>query len=176
MGGKTLKPVQSSIRDALQGQTLSSLNPADFVSQGGMLYYSLDSATNQSDIHTMIRTFQAAHLPALGQSIPQSGAVVNTALSGDSTTALAGPSNNEVWKVEAMSFTNGTLGAIKVSVYLWDSTNSVLVGAYEQSIAAGATAGYPFNDGKIIFDSNLKLRVVHEADITCNFAYSKVVQ
>lgn len=171
-----MKPEKSSIRSSLQGTELSTLDPALFETLGGQLYYSLDSAANQSDIHTMIRTFQAAHLPSLGQCIPQSGAVISTALSGDSTTALAGPTNNEVWQVAGMSFQNGTLSAIKVSVYLWDSTNSVLVGAYEQSIAAGATAAYAFTDGKIIFDSNLKLRVVHEADITCNFAYSKVVQ
>jgi len=171
-----MKPVKSSIRDALQGQTLAAIDPADFVSQGGQLYYSLDSSTNQGDIHTMIRTYQAAHLPALGQHIPKSNAVVSTALSGDSTTALAGPTNNEVWQVSGMSFQNLTLGAIKVTVYLWDSSNSVLMGAYEQSVAAGTTAGYPFNDGKFTFDSNLKLRVTHEADITCNFVYSKVVQ
>lgn len=170
-----MKPVKSSIRDALQGQTLAVINPSDFVSQGGQLYYSLDSSTNQSDIHTMIRTFQAAHLPALGQHIPQSSFGQTTNCSGDSATTLTNPENNEVWKLLAVECSNSSLSAVTVKLEVTVGGNDITI-ADQVDIAAGAQGkkldiGFP-----ITIDSNSSLRLTHTADINIACYFVKVVQ
>jgi hypothetical protein len=133
-------PSPSSIRDALQGQTIEGFDPSQFESLGGKLYYSLGSAMNQVDIHTMVQTFQAAHLPSLGQFIPQTGEFVSVTVA-DTPNALVSPSNNEVYKVDTIGVTNNTLGSITATVTLTDSVSepSSTVTLASQAIGDGVT-------------------------------------
>jgi hypothetical protein len=138
MAGYT--PIKSSIRDALQGQTLDGFNPSQFEAQGGMIYYSLDSAPNQIDVCSLVDTFRSIHLPSLGQFIPQSGEFVSATVA-DTPAKLVGPTNNEVYRIDNISATNGTLGSITAVVALTDSVSepSSTVTLASQAIAGGAT-------------------------------------
>jgi len=133
-------PIKSTIRDALQGQTLDGFDPSQFESQGGMIYYSLDSAPNQIDICTLVHTFRSMHLPSLGQFIPQSGEFVKATVA-DTPAALLSPSNNQVFKVESIQAVNGTFGSITATITITDDvanpSSSVIVAS--QAIGAGET-------------------------------------
>jgi hypothetical protein len=133
-------PSPSSIRDALQGQTIEGFDPAQFESLGGKLYYSLGSAMNQVDIHTMVQTFQATHLPSLGQFIPQTGEFVSATVA-DTPNALVSPSNNEVYRIDNIGVFNGTLGSITAVVTLTNSVSepTATVTLASQAIGAGVT-------------------------------------
>jgi hypothetical protein len=171
-------PSPSSIRDALQGQTIEGFDPAQFESLGGKLYYSLGSAMNQVDIHTMVQTFQAAHLPSLGQFIPQTGEFV-TASVADTRAALVTPVNNEVFRVDAISVQNLTLGSLTGTIMLQSGLappSPKVVTLASVSIGAGTTHHFDLPN-PIYLDSNAVLTVVASGatlDYTA-FVY-KVVQ
>ncbi|AXH78633.1 MAG: hypothetical protein [Circular genetic element sp.] len=168
-------PIKSTIRDALQGQTLDGFDPSQFESQGGMIYYSLDSAPNQIDICTLVDTFRSMHLPSLGQFIPQSGEFVEETVA-DTPQSLIKPINNQVFKVDTIGVQNGSLGALTATV----SIKQPLPGSGEviianESVAAGTTKTVSLQN-PIYLDSNAELSVVATGSLTFTIYAYKVVQ
>jgi len=169
-------PIKSTIRDALQGQTLDGFDPSQFESQGGMIYYSLDSAPNQIDICTLVHTFRSMHLPSLGQFIPQSGEFF-TATVADTPNSIISPSNNQVFKVDTIGVQNATLGALTgtVSIKTTDGGDDEVILATE-SVASGTTKTISLQN-PIYLDKNATLNVKASG---ANLAYTvyayKVVQ
>jgi len=152
-------PIKSSIRDALQGQTLDGFNPSQFESQGGMIYYSLDSAPNQVDICSLVHTFRSIHLPSLGQFIPQSGEFF-TASVADTPNSIISPSNNQVFKVDTIGVQNATLGNLTatVSIKTSDPSSDDEVILATETVASGTTKTVSLNN-PIYLDKNATLNV-----------------
>jgi len=119
LGDSVNQPVSSTIRDALQGEALANFDAAQFESQGGQLFYSLNSATNQVDVNTLVKTFQAVHLPSLGQVIPQSGQFV-TATVSDTPNSLIRPTGNQVYRVECIDVLNTGIPTLTAVVSIAD--------------------------------------------------------
>lgn len=170
-------PIKSTIRDALQGQTLDGFDPSQFESQGGMIYYSLDSAPNQIDICTLVHTFRSMHLPSLGQFIPQSGEFVSATVA-DTPAPLVSPSNNQVFKVDTIGVANGTVGSITATVTLTDSISepSATVTLASEAVGAGVTKTIVLAN-PIYLDKNAVLAVqASGASLTYTAYVYKVVQ
>jgi hypothetical protein len=170
-------PIKSTIRDALQGQTLDGFDPSQFESQGGMIYYSLDSAPNQIDICSLVHTFRSIHLPSLGQFIPQSGEFLSATVA-DTPNPLVSPSNNQVFKVDTIGVQNATLGAITstVSLKTTDSGSDDEVILSTESVASGTTKTISLQN-PIYLDKNATLNVkASGASLTFTVYAYKVVQ
>ena len=171
-------PVSSTIRDALQGQTLEGFDAAQFEALGAKLYYSLGSAMNQVDIHTMVQTFRSVHAPAYGQFIPQSGAWTEDGV-GNSLVDLISPSNNEVYGVGMIGLLNPTLGSLDITITLWDILEEKSVVISEQTLTAGEEKALSptLFGGTLLIDSNAKLTAIASGDNVTVTTYShKVVQ
>jgi len=178
LGDRLNQPVSSTIRDALQGEALADFNPSQFESQGGQLFYSLNSATNQVDVNTLVKTFQAVHLPSLGQVIPQSGEFVTVTVS-DTANDLLRPTGNQVYRIEAIDAQNATLGDLTATVTIANKdfpTTSTRVIVAEQVIALGDTASITI-PSNLYIDSNASLMVEASGASLAFTAYvAKVVQ
>lgn len=171
-------PASSTVRDALQGQTLEAFDALQFEQLGGKLYYSLGSAMNQVDIHTMVSTFQSVHLPTFGRFIPQSGEF-SSATVGDSPATLIEPSDNEVYAVTMIGMQNETLGSLDITLTLSDAAAENTIIINEQTITAGEQKSFSptLLGGTLLLDSNAKLTVVASgASIKVTAYIHKVVQ
>lgn len=172
-------PVKSTVRDALQGQTLEDFDASQFEELGGKLYYSLGSAMNQVDIHTMTQTFRSVHLPSLGQFIPQSGAWTEVEVSDDPIQDLIAPSNNEVMGVTMIGLHNQTLGSLDITITLWDREDEKSIIISSQTLTAGEQKSLSptLMGGTLLIDSNAKLTAVASgASVHVTAYYHKVVQ
>ena len=178
LGDRLNQPVSSTIRDALQGEALADFNPSQFESQGGQLFYSLNSATNQLDVNTLVKTFQAVHLPSLGQIIPQSREFVTVTVA-DTANSILRPTGNQVYSVEAISAQNTTLGDLTATITIANKdfpTTATTVVIAEQVIAGGDTASVTIPTNLYI-DSNAQLMVeASGADLAFTGYVAKVVQ
>lgn len=171
-------PVSSSVRDALQGQTLEDFDAAQFEALGGKLYYSLGSSMNQIDIHTMVQTFQSVHAPAYGQFIPQSGEWTSEAIATVLTDIIS-PSNNEVYGVGLIGLDNQTMGSLDITISLWDLLDEKEIIISEQTLVTGETKALSptLYGGTLLIDSNAKLTAKASGDNIIVTTYShKVVQ
>jgi len=171
-------PVSSSVRDALQGQTIEDFDAAQFEELGGKLYYSLGSAMNQVDIHTMVQTFQSVHAPAYGQFIPQSGAWTEDSIA-TGIVDLIEPSNNEVYGVGLIGLKNETLGSLDITITLWDLLDEKEIVISEQTLTSGEQKALSptLYGGTLLIDSNAKLTAIASGDNVTVTTYShKVVQ
>ena len=171
-------PVSSTVRDALQGQTLEDFDAAQFEALGGKLYYSLGSSMNQVDIHTMVQPFQSVHAPAYGQFIPQSGEWAATSIATGVTDILT-PSNNEVQGVTLIGLHNETLGSLDITITLSDLADEKTIIISEQTLTAGEQKALSptLMGGTLLIDSNAKLTAVASGDSVIVTTYShKVVQ
>jgi len=171
-------PIKSTIRDALQGQTLDGFNPSQFESQGGMIYFSLDSAPNQIDVCTLVNTFRSVHLPSYGQFIPQSGALFNETFA-DSPVPLIKPTNNEVIILTHMSVTNSAIGPDQTATLTMNTQSAPFLSAP----VTLATATIPSGDTVIValtnpikVDSVNTLSIVGTASMDVAYYTHKVVQ
>jgi hypothetical protein len=167
-------PASSTVRDALQGQTLEAFDAAQFEALGGKLYYSLGSAMNQVDIHTMVETFRSVHAPSYGQFIPQSSAIVSETIEGGGApSTIMAPSNNEVLVLSQLIFTNETLGnaAVTASINVGINTMQILA----ETVALGSTKVVTFYN-VVKLDSNATLTVNADVEITATGYTYKVVQ
>jgi hypothetical protein len=172
------EPITSTIRDALQGEALADFDASQFVSLGGQLYYSLNSAVNQVDVNTLVSTFQAVHLPTFGQFIPQSGEF-SSATVADTPMTLIEPSDNEVYGVTMIGMHNQTLGSLDITLTLSDAAAENTIIISEQTITAGEQKSFSptLLGGTLLLDSNAKLTAVASgASIDVTAYIHKVVQ
>ena len=172
-------PIKSTIRDALQGQTLDGFDPSQFEAQGGMIYFSLDSAPNQIDVCTLVNTFRSVHLPSYGQFIPQSGAVFNDSF-GDTPVPIIKPTNNEVVVLTHMSITNSNLGGPGLVATLSMNTQSApflsaSVTLVKTTVPDGETVIVDLTN-PIKVDSVNSLSIVGTGSMTVQYYTHKVVQ
>jgi len=168
------QPSASSVRDALQGQTIEAFDAAQFNDLGGKLYYSLGSAMNQIDIHTMVQTFQSVHLPSLGQFIPQSSTMTIEIVEGGGAPAtMMAPSNNQVQTLGQLVLVNETAGAAAVTASINVGLSSMEIIA--ESVGAGATKVITFYN-EVKLDSNATLTVNADVQVTASAFCYLVVQ
>jgi len=171
-------PASSTVRDALQGQTLEAFDAVQFEELGGKLYYSLGSAMNQVDIHSMVQTFQSVHLPTFGRFIPQSGTWRTVEVS-DTPQNLVAPSGNEVMGVNMIGFHNQTLGSLDITVTLWNLADEESIIIAEETLTLGQQKSLSptLFGGTLLLDSNAKLTAVASgAAVHVTTYYHKVVQ
>ena len=171
-------PIKSTIRDALQGQTLDGFDASQFESQGGMLFFSLDSAPNQIDVCTLVSTFRSVHLPSYGQFIPQSGALFNESFA-DTPVPIIKPTNNEVVVLTHMSVTNSNLGPDLVATLSMNTQSAPFLSAavtlVETTVPAGETVIVALTN-PIKVDSVNSLSIVGTGSMTAQYYTHKVVQ
>ena len=168
-------PIPGTIRDSLQGQTLDGFDPSQFSTAGGMLFYSMDSAPNQIDIHSLVSTFQSVHLPTYGQVIPQSCVITEYATVGPPV-SIAAPVNNEIIKVANISIDNNSLGDDRdYIVYIADRTTLARVTILEGVAPFGETTIVPLT-APLICDSNTYIDIVLTGSTDVQVQTYKVAQ
>ena len=166
-------PIPGTIRDSLQGQTLDDFDPSQFSTAGGMLFYSMDSAPNQVDIHSLVSTYQSVHLPSFGQFIPQSSGITADSITDSGPTTLVSPTGNQVIKVEAVTFVNGGVGGVTFTLTLNDGLKSMTIASEE--VSASTTKPIVLQT-PLVIDSNATITCTANGDLDVSLYTYKVVQ
>lgn len=97
--------MQNDLRNQLKGQTLDAVAPAAFKQVGGVVYPDQTAARNLDDFVSIVKSYQAVHLPTYGTiPIPRStvtivGSLLSTKTSADLLTA----DNDEVLEIYGIS-------------------------------------------------------------------------
>ena len=151
------------------------LTAANVNAVGKGVYADYNAARDLDNLANIAHSWRAVHSINFGAHIPKTNA--GTVASISDTTALAGPSNNEVWQIQAISVVNATLGAInfelKCSSDISDDTVTVVVEP-TQSIGAGTTVKIDLPPNFTI-DSNVKLYALTSGAVSVQMLYAKVV-
>jgi hypothetical protein len=168
----------SQLRNQLKDITFDDITASNIQTIGGRVYADSSSRENVNDLVNVQTAWAAVHIPSKGQFIPQSGEFVTASVS-DTRAALVTPTNNEVYRIDAISAQNLTLGSITGTIMLQSGLappTPTVVTISSASVGAGETVTFTLPN-PIYLDSNAILTVVASGaslDYTA-FVY-KVVQ
>lgn len=99
--------MQNDLRNQLKGQTLDAVKPAAFKQVGGVVYPDQTAARNLDDFESIVKSYQAVHLPTFGKPIPQSTNTETAVLSTTEKTLLTA-NKNETLEILSISVPGGT--------------------------------------------------------------------
>ena len=95
------------LRNQLKSQSLGNVDAAAFKQVGGAVFPDVNASKDLEGFKDVVSSYQATHLPAYGQRIPNSFAKESTIISTSTTTAtlLTVPAG-EMWIVDAIARTS----------------------------------------------------------------------
>ena len=170
MQAEGIQMKQDELSNQLKNQALETVSPAAFLQVGGPVF---PDDTTVSPLHALsqiVTAYQAVHLPAFGQPIPKTGAVVSV----DGAENLLVPTKSQVAKVEYISFTNLGGAAPIIATLTLGGMNIGFPADYSTAITIppSTTFSYPVS---IVADVNLPLVVAvtsgTAAELTTKAAY-----
>lgn len=97
--------MQNDLRNQLKGQTLDAVAPAAFKQVGGVVYPDQTAARNLDDFVSIVKSYQAVHLPTYGSiPIPRTTVTTTAALLSTKTSAdILAAENDEVLLIYGIS-------------------------------------------------------------------------
>ena len=154
----------SQVRDQLHTLTLDEVTATQFKTVLNRLFLDASQRAEAHDGKAMVNSWQATHLPAYGQCIPQS-AVVTRAQGGEIGGAgepVLSPTGQEVYEVQAivLSANNTPTTDAQVDVFLTDSnTGDTLFFAPNVAVSPnGFTNAFDLTASPFTMDSNMTLK------------------
>jgi len=159
--------MDNSIGNQLKSQSLDDVLSSAFKQVGGRVFPDLSATKPLLDLVAIVNAYQATHMVAYGNPIPDTGAGYSTTLSGDGLNTVIAPLNNQCVRLNALSVTNGGGAApIVVNILLGD-TLVVNVTAGPNEIIAVPLTSIPFTLSKGQTLTAIKISGT-AADITVN--------
>jgi len=108
----------TTVANQLKSQSLDNVLSSAFKQVGGRVFPDLSSSQPLLDLVAIVSAYQATHLVAFGNAIPDTGAGQSLALSGDAPNTILEASNNEVLQLNAVSCENTGGAPIVAALYL----------------------------------------------------------
>jgi hypothetical protein len=122
------------VRNQLKSQNFATVAPTAFGEVGGRVFPDSPSIADVNDLIEIVKGWRAVHLPSLGSPISKSCVITNQ--NGDGT--ILSPSNNEIYHVQNIAFTNGDVGA---SIYTAQIINASTGQSVPVNLNADASVG-----------------------------------
>lgn len=111
----------SEVANQLKSQTLDEVISTSFNTVGGRVFPDLNASLDILDLVKIVDSWRATHAQTYGNPIPD--AAVSYSVSPSSTDTpvdLCAPANNEVIRINGISFRNGGAGPVEYALRLGD--------------------------------------------------------
>jgi len=111
----------SEVANQLKSQTLDEVISTSFNTVGGRVFPDLNASLDILDLIKIVDSWRATHAQTYGNVIPDTGTSFSVAPSStDTPVDLVAPANNEVIRVNGVSFRNGGSGAVEYELRIGD--------------------------------------------------------
>jgi len=115
-------PMGTTVANQLKSQSLDDVLSSAFKQVGGRVYPDLAAAQPLLDLVAIVGAYQATHLVAYGNAIPDTGVGYSVPLAGDAANTIVEAANNQVIQLQAVSCQNtGSSAPIVCGLYLGDT-------------------------------------------------------
>jgi len=126
----------SQISNQLKSQSLNDVLSSAFKQVGGPVYPDATSSDSLLDLVAVVNAFQATHMVAYGNAIPDSGTGYMHTLTSDNPEDVVAPLNNQCVRLNAVSVTNaGGAAPIQVNLHIGATLLSAVTVGPSESIA-----------------------------------------